>query len=69
MTQVAHDEAGCHADRLASATDVAALLGVSRSTVIRLAERGELVPVRLSARCTRYRLSDVHALIGRRAEA
>jgi excisionase family DNA binding protein len=68
MSQVDHIEAGCQADRLAPASEVAAILGVSRSTVVRLAERGDLVAVRLSPRCTRYRLRDVDALIARLSE-
>lgn len=64
----AHSEAACQADRLVPASEVAAMLGVSRMTVVRLAERGELTAVRLSARCTRYRLADVEALIGRKSD-
>jgi excisionase family DNA binding protein len=60
-----HLDKGSQADRLAPAREIAAMLGVSRSTVLRLVERGELVPVRLSARCTRYRVSDVEALVAR----
>jgi predicted DNA-binding transcriptional regulator AlpA len=54
---------------MVSASHIAALLGVSRSTVVRMGERGDLVPVRLSARCTRYRLRDVETLILRMSDA
>ncbi|WP_407655883.1 helix-turn-helix transcriptional regulator [Capillimicrobium parvum] len=63
MAQVAHNTAGWQSDRLVPASEVAGLLGVSRSTVVRLADRGDLRPVRLSSRCTRYRMSDVVAFI------
>lgn len=68
MDQDAHEGQVCQDDRLVSASEIAGVLGVSRSTVVRLGKRGELVPVRLSARCTRYRLGDVNALVRRRSD-
>ncbi|MEW6169280.1 MAG: helix-turn-helix domain-containing protein [Pseudomonadota bacterium] len=42
---------------------VAALLGVSTTTIWRLARAGHLPPVRVSQRCTAWRLGDVRAYI------
>ena len=53
--------------QLLRAEDVASLLAVNRSTVWRLTQRvREPLPVvRISPRCTRFRLRDVERWIGR----
>lgn len=53
-------------DRLVPPRVVAGLLRVHRNTLHKYAARGELTPIYLSSRCTRYRMSDVEAFIARR---
>jgi excisionase family DNA binding protein len=43
--------------------EVAAILGLSRATVWRMADAGELARVRIGSRAVRFRVSDVEALI------
>ena len=43
---------------------VAAMLGICRAMVWKLAAGGRLTPVKLGSRCTRFRLSEVLELIG-----
>jgi len=43
---------------------VAAMLGLCRASVWKLAAQGRLTPVKLSSRCTRFRLSEILELIG-----
>lgn len=50
-----------------SVPEVAALLDVSRTTVWRLAERGDLPRIRIG-HLVRFRVEDVEALIDRSAE-
>ena len=50
-------------ERVLDAREVAELLGVSRRTVTRLIRRGDLQPVRIGARSTRFRSSDIEELI------
>jgi predicted DNA-binding transcriptional regulator AlpA len=69
MTTHAHDGAALQSDRLVSAREVAAILGVSRRTVYNIRNRGHLKPVRLSSGCTRYRASDVARLMQNGADA
>ncbi len=52
--------------RLLSLSEVCSVLSVSRSTVFRLAARGELPRVRIGG-LTRYRSADIQALIERYA--
>jgi excisionase family DNA binding protein len=48
---------------LLTPTDVARILGCSRGEVYLLVNRGELTPVPLPMRKTRFRRSDIEALI------
>lgn len=49
-------------DRLITDKEVAHLLGASRSWPWKLAQDGRLpAPIRLTARCTRWRLSEIRA--------
>lgn len=51
--------------QLLKTKDVAEKLAISPSTVRRLAASGDLTPIRIGGASTRYRLSDVEALIDR----
>ena len=50
-------------DRILRAPAAAEVLGISKSTVWRYARLGKLNPVKLSERVTRFRQSEVQALI------
>ncbi|NCC93364.1 MAG: DNA-binding protein [Opitutae bacterium] len=49
---------------LVPARVVALILGVSRSTVWRMAASGQLQPVRVGARSTRFRVADIRRIAG-----
>lgn len=49
--------------------ELKALLGVSHSTIWRLVNRGELPIVKITQRCTGWRVGDVRAYLARRSEA
>lgn len=46
-------------DALLTGRTVIALAGSSASSLARAVKRGELVPIRMGIRCTRYRAGDV----------
>jgi excisionase family DNA binding protein len=50
-------------DRLLRATEAAAMLGASKSTVWRFARMGKLHAVKVSERITGFRLSEIQALV------
>lgn len=52
-------EAANNPDALLTPATTQTLIGVGRSTLYTLIQRGELKPIRLSARCTRFRAGDV----------
>lgn len=54
------------APHLLTTAEVAEALGISARTVRALASRGELRPVRIGRRITRYRAEDVAALVEER---
>lgn len=54
-------------DALLTVATVSALTSFSASTLYRLAQRGELVPVRRGIRCTRWRAGDVSAYLAAQA--
>lgn len=54
---------------LLKAATVSAITGLSTSTLYRLAQRGELVPVRRGNRCTRWRSDDVRAFLSAQGDA
>lgn len=51
-------------DRLLIPKDIARICRVYTGTVRRWAERGILTPIRISAKCIRFRESDVARLLG-----
>jgi prophage regulatory protein len=56
-------------DALLRLSTVEALTGWSRSTVFAKVKKGEFVaPIRLGARCTRFRAGDVQAWLASKAE-
>jgi predicted site-specific integrase-resolvase len=52
-------------DQLVRPTEAAALLALSRRTLRRYEINGQLRPVKLNSRVTRYRLADVLRLLGK----
>lgn len=56
-------------DRLLTVNEVAEHWRICTKTVRRMVDRGVLQPVRLSARCVRYRATDVAASLARMSEA
>ena len=46
-------------DALLTSRTVIALAGPSMSSLLRAVKRGELAPIRMSRRCTRYRAGEV----------
>lgn len=50
-------------DRLMSVDEIAEFLGLAKGTVYHLASQGRIPCVRLSARCLKFRLSQVMAWI------
>lgn len=50
-------------DRLISVSEAARRLSVHRATLYRMIDRGLLVPVKLGKRATRFRESDIAAII------
>lgn len=51
-------------DRLVTIREAMHLLSVGSTTLYKFAKLGKLSPVRFGRRCTRFRLSEVQALIG-----
>lgn len=51
------------ADRLVSAREATHLLGISNTTLYKFCREGKLNPVKFSRRCTRFRVSEIQALI------
>lgn len=56
-------EAATNPDALLTPATTQALIGVGRSTLYTLIQRGYLKPIRLSARCTRFRAGDVTSFL------
>ncbi len=52
-----------YADRLVAAREAMHLLCVGSTTLYKFAKTGKLNPVKFGRRCTRFRLSEVQALI------
>jgi predicted DNA-binding transcriptional regulator AlpA len=50
-------------DRLVTAREAMLLLGVRSTTLYKFCRNGMLSTVKFSQRCTRYRLSEIEALI------
>lgn len=50
-------------DRLVNAREATHLLGISNTTLYKFCREGKLNPVKFSRRCTRFRVSDIQALI------
>jgi prophage regulatory protein len=51
-------------DRLVSASEAAKLLGMSTSSIFRRVQEGYLpAPIKLGPRCSRWRLSEIKAVI------
>lgn len=55
-------------EALLTADVVAAFLGISRSTVFRMAAAGELPVVAIGSRTKRFRIADLHAYVERRTQ-
>ena len=55
-------------DRLLKVMEVAAILGITKGTCYHFASEGRLPCVRLSARCLRFRESDIQRYIDALAE-
>jgi excisionase family DNA binding protein len=51
-------------DRLVNAREATHLLGISNTTLYKFCQEGKLNPVKFSRRCTRFRVSEIQALIG-----
>lgn len=59
-----------HSDRLVDIKEVESLIGVGPSSIWAWTRDGRFVqPVRLSARCTRWKLSQIHSWIASQGEA
>lgn len=52
------------ADRLVTGREAAHLLGISITTLYKFCREGKLNPIKFSRRCTRFRVSQIQALIG-----
>lgn len=55
-------------DRLISSREATHLLGISNTTLYKFCREGKLNPVKFSRRCTRFRVSDIQALISANQE-
>lgn len=53
-------------DALLKLSVVRGVTGLSASSIYRLARRGELVPIKMGARCTRWRAGDVRVWLAAR---
>ena len=51
--------AATNPDALLNIKTVSAITGLSAPSLYRIAKRGELVPIRMGTRCTRFRAGDV----------
>lgn len=51
-------------DRLVTGREAAHLLGISITTLYKFCREGKLNPIKFSRRCTRFRASQIQALIG-----
>ena len=51
--------AASNPDALLNIKTVSAITGLSAPSLYRIAKRGELVPIRMGTRCTRFRAGDV----------
>lgn len=60
-------EAAALPGALLTARTVSAVLGLSVATIYRLAAAGDLKPVRMGPRCTRWRSADVQAFMARQS--
>lgn len=52
-----------HADRLVTPREAAHLLGISITTLYKFCRQDKLTPVKHGPRCTRFRMSEIQALI------
>jgi predicted DNA-binding transcriptional regulator AlpA len=52
-----------HLDRLITAREAMHLLGIGSTTLYKFCRQGNLNPVKFSKRCSRFRLSEIHAFI------
>lgn len=50
-------------DRLLSVGDSKTMLGIGTTTLYKLCRDGKLHPIKLGKRCTRFRVSEIYALI------
>lgn len=69
MASMGHVETQYPARRLVTVAEAAYLLRVSRKTIQRMRERGDLTAVEVGPRLVRFRDSDIEALIEGKAPA
>jgi excisionase family DNA binding protein len=50
-------------DRLLRQKEVAALLGVSKATIVKMGKSGRLHPINITSRAVGYRMSDIKRFI------
>jgi excisionase family DNA binding protein len=57
---VIDDRRSSQPEALLTTVEVAKILRIGRSAVVRLVDDGSLIAVKVSPRCTRFRPADVH---------